>query len=294
MNLTNKILILIVLLLLINHLTDGQIIKTFGNYLFVCQDRIENFMGVVYDRECITQNVPVIPFATQKDFKYLNNNPDIVDDETYYLYEFINELVTKNTNMYELTGSSGEQIPGSQSLRNLIFNEITRLFNCGEWKFLNIKSSDPIFWNENPRGIEISPFNFRADVYHGNKSLGNIKLYVECFLHSDKFNRDHSAFGYLTFLNIKVLDRYDSSNSNINPFDKSAYRLKSISDTEKKAISKNNELTGKMMESFNSHFVSRNGYEDLFIKPTQTVKNTPHTETENSLIPSIIELSAFA
>ncbi len=46
-----------------------------------------------------------------------------------------------------------------------------------------------------------------------------------------------------------------------------------------------------MVESFTNHFVNRENYDDLFIKPASQNQDNLQTDTENSLIPSNIEFS---
>ena len=53
-------------------------------------------------------------------------------------------------------------------------------------------------------------------------------------------------------------------------------------------------MATKMTESFNNHFVGRDNYDDLFIKPaTQHITEGFMNDTDNSLIPSIVELSTY-
>lgn len=48
-----------------------------------------------------------------------------------------------------------------------------------------------------------------------------------------------------------------------------------------------------MTDSFNNHFVGREDYDELFIKPTNSYGNDCFmNDTNNSLIPSIVNLSS--
>ena len=67
MNLVNKILILVILILLINHLTEGKIIETINRYFSTCKNNVENFIGLTYAQKCIKPN------ALPKTF-YMSNN----------------------------------------------------------------------------------------------------------------------------------------------------------------------------------------------------------------------------
>jgi hypothetical protein len=53
-------------------------------------------------------------------------------------------------------------------------------------------------------------------------------------------------------------------------------------------------MATKMTESFNNHFVGRDDYDDLFIKPTNSyIVEGFMNDTDNSLIPSIVNLSSY-
>ena len=94
MNLINTILILLIIIYLINYLTNGNIINTFSNYSSLCKNKIENFMDLSFS------NTPKIPFTSQLDFPYMNNDSnDIFDSDTYNLYNFINSLIKPNINI---------------------------------------------------------------------------------------------------------------------------------------------------------------------------------------------------
>ena len=76
MNIINKILILIILIFLINHLSDGQIIKIIKNTFCTCKTKVDHFIGLTNNASTDNPSVivPNIPYQTQKDFPYNNNN----------------------------------------------------------------------------------------------------------------------------------------------------------------------------------------------------------------------------
>ena len=308
MNLINKILILVILILLINHLSEGRIIETIKRYFFNCKTNVENFMGITYAQNCIKPNAPNIPYQRQKDFPYLNKTqPDMLDDESYDLYKFLDEMVTPNVNNYELTKSSDVRMKASEALEKEIYTHINNILNCKNFKFNRIKFLSNIYYYKNPRGQDIEPFEFSADVSYKNKFIGSVIINLECFIRADKFYRKPMESGFLSIINIKLINRTYPDGVTKEKVWNTLYKLepneqylkidqhepRTIEKSEKDAIAVNNKLTDKMVESFENHFVSRENYDDLFIKSTSPTKHVSfQLDTENSLIPSIIEFSA--
>lgn len=306
MNLINKILLLAILFFLINHLTGGKIIdsiKRFYNNNCKSLINIENFTNPQEDK-CITLNAPNIPYQHQLDFPYINqNDPNNLDEESYSLYKFLNDMISINQNTYELTKSNSERNDGS-ALENEIFNRLNTILNCKEFKFSNLKFLDKIYYYNNPRGKEIEPFKFSADVSYKNNFIGSVIVNIECFIRHDMFYHDPMDSGYLSILNVKLLSR---TRQNITQAENNTlYKLKQNSNYLKvydDAHKKNNDLTNKMVESFENHFVDRHDFDDLFIKtsdkssrsqPNDTptiINNFVYPDSENSLIPSVIEFS---
>lgn len=301
MNLINKILILIIVVFLINHLTEGKIIETLKGYLAICHRNIETFIGI--DNET---NTPTIPYDRQLDFAYLNHSDiDNLDEETYRLYKFINNLVTSNVNTYDLTKSDNDEIIADNTFKNDLVGHLNKIFNCRGYRFNNIFLLDELIYFNNPRGKDIQPFAFKAAVSYQGKSIGSIVLYVEAFLRQDKFSS--SKNGFLTITNVRLQDRTYPDNKNKEKVWYSAYKLnptpaqipnkpvkRQIKPTkiEKEAIREAVNLATKMNDSFNSHFVDRDNLDHLFIKPQETYKTDGFlNDTDNSLIPSIVDIS---
>ncbi len=318
MNMINKILILIIIIFVINHLTEGQILNTLKRYLAICQEKMEGFIGLTYtNKKGIHPNVPQIPYESQRDFAYINENDiDNLDDETYRLYRFINNMVTPNVNMYELTASRGKRIKASGDLQKEILGHLERIFNCAGYSFSNVKILDPIVYYENPRGKEIEPFNFSSNVSYQGKSIGSVVINIESFLREDKFYYKPMKSGFLTITAVRLSNRKHPNNINKEKKWVSAYKLerdnreptgvspsRPVSEIKKpmrpsksqqKAIEQTQKMASKMTESFNDHFVSRENFDDLFIKPShQHVTEGFMNDTDNSLIPSIVELSSY-
>ena len=318
MNMINKILILVIIIFVINHLTEGQILNTLKRYWVICQQKMEGFIGLTYtNKKGVHPNVPQIPYESQRDFPYINENDiDNLDEETYILYRFINNMVTPNVNMYELSASRGKKIKASDDFQKEINNHLERIFNCSGFKFSNIKIIDPIVYYENPRGKEIEPFNFSSNVFYQGKSIGSVVINIESFLREDKFYYKPMKSGFLTITSVRLsnrihpngnkerkwvsaykLEREPTGISPSRPFQGPSSEIKKPikpTKSQQKAMNQTQKMASKMTESFNDHFVSRENFDDLFIKPSQPhVIDSFMNDTENSLIPSIIELSSY-
>ena len=320
MNIINKILILIILIFLINHLSDGQIIKIIKNTFCTCKTKVDHFIGLTNNASTDNPNVivPSIPYQTQKDFPY-NNNNDTLDDDTYDLYKFLNNLITVNVNMYELTQDNSNRLKVSDNFKKEIYDELNKIFNCGEYSFNDITFLSELYYYNNNTGKTIEPFEFKSNIAYKNKTIGSIVIYIECFMRKDKFYYQPNQTGYLTIQSIKLINRTYSDGKTREKVWRSAYKLiptknedsiieekvfqyqnenveseslKHINNkNENQLIKQNIELSNKMVESFNNHFVNRENYDDLFIKPASQNQDNLQTDTENSLIPSNIEFS---
>lgn len=315
----NKILILVIVVFLINHLTDGKIMETIKSYFSVCKEKIEGFIGLTYsNKKGIYPNNLNIPYEIQRDFPYNNkNDPDYLDEESYKLYGFMKNLINVNTNYSELTPSRELSIPADKALINDIMNQLTKVLNCHGFRFTNIMLLDKIYYHINHRGKEIELFSISADVSYRGKSIGSVIMNFETFLRKDRFCPKEFRNGLLTITNVKLLDRKHPGGITKEKIIKSPYIVNDSNDpdgcvvsptqyqkeikkpikqtsVQKKAIQKTQEMATKMTESFNNHFVGREDYDDLFIKPINSyVTEGFMNDTDNSLIPSIVELSSY-
>jgi hypothetical protein len=304
MNMINKILILVIMIFVINHLTNGQILNTIKGLFTGCNT--EKFIGATYtNKKGVYSNVPQVPYDSQRDFAYINQNDiDELDDETYRLYRFINNMVTPNINIYELTASRGKKMKASNELIKEIIVHLERIFNCSGYKFSNLKLMDQIVYYENPRGKELESFNFSSDVSYHNKSIGSVVINIESFLREDKFYQNHMKSGFLTITNIRLANRIHPNGINKEKKIVSAYKLESSprnqsriknpinpNKNQQQAIERNNRNNTKMNESFNNHFVPRENFDELFIRP-QSNSEAFMNDTDNSLIPTIDEISS--
>jgi len=365
MNIINKILILIIIIFLINYLTDGKIIETIKSYFLIYKKKVEKFI----------------------DLTMYSNNPEYLDD-FYKLNDFMKNLINVNTNYYNLTLSRDKKITADKSLINDIMNQLLKVLNCHGFRFNNIQLLDKIYYYENHIGKEIELFSISADVYYRDKSLGSVIMNFEIFLRNDIVISKEFKNGLLTITNVKLLSRnsqllnetipkvntkiinekstmmnepasFESKDSKssmllnnlsktqiinepeekVLTFSPARYSEKSkdfleyepyqakldklnssstmmnepngyinsptkyqreiekpIKNTliQQKAIQKTHDLATKMTDSFNNYFIGREDNDNLFIKPTDSyITEGFMNDTDNSLIPSIIELSSY-
>lgn len=263
MKLLNIILILIIIIFLINYFSNGQIIANLKRIFSSCKQNIESFTGK--KNNCYPSNIIKTPFASQPEFPYINNvDYNNIDKETYELYEFINEIVTKNINNYELTPSFSERKKVSKDIEMEIINILSNIFSCKGYYFNNIKINQDIYYYDNYRGKEFEPFIFTTDIMRNNKNLGNITLLIDCFLRHDRQNN------LLTFKNLKIIKR------------------NSVDKNQQKAIQTNNQIKIHMNNTFDDIQIPNNN--DLFIKPPNKKQVSFENNDTDSLIPNIDEI----
>ena len=262
MNLINTLLILIIIIYLINYLTNGSIVNAINNYSQLCKNKIENFMGLTYiNKKGVYSNSPDIPFINQTDFPYMiGDTIDNFKDETYHLHNFINMLIKPNINIYELTLLNSKRILANKEFQNEIINYLIKIFNSGYFIFSDIKLLNNLYYYKNPKGKDIEIFKFSANVSlnneYNNKSLGNLIFAVELFIHEnihyhnyynlpDNYNyeKTNKCFGctkkeYITIFSIKLLGNGIYNNLNTNKLDNSIndyfINRSQLSDTKKK------------------------------------------------------------
>jgi hypothetical protein len=232
---------------------------------------MESFTGKQSD--CHNPNVLNIPFANQLDFPYINKTDNkLLDEETYGLYEFLNDIVTKNVNNYELSPSYGERIKVSKQTELQLVNILSNMFNCKGYSFNNIKLNQDIYYYDNYKGKEFEPFIFTTDIVHNNKIINNVTLLIDCFLRYDIKNNQ------LTIRNLKLIKR----NNNIKD-DTKPKKLQIIENMNNTLYDMNNTVDDIYISNDNN---------DLFIKPPINIKKNvsfQNNETD-SLIPSIDEI----
>ena len=312
MNIINKLIILILIIIIINVITNGNLFIIFKNTLNLCKNNIEKFI--------LLPNNNKYEYITQRDFPYnYNIQSNIESNDSSNLYFYLDNLITKNVNTYEMTTSKINKIPVKIELYNIIIQFLYATFNKSGYLFENINIlNEQLYYYENMRGKELEPFIFKSNVSYFGKFLGYITLNIECFIRYD-FNMNSIE---IIILNIKLLERTKNLKININK-------------KEEQAFIENNKLTNKMNKYFNDYFVSNNhnnnnkqrgildhyndnnnnnnnnnnndnndndndndNYNDddnnnLFIKPLKTINlnDSIDINTINSLIPSDIKIT---
>ena len=296
MNLINTILILTISLVLINHLTNGEIINRIKSCFFTCQTQVEKMTGTNRHEE---SSCPVFDKTLLKDLGSSSEN------ESYHLYQIINQVVTPNVNIYELTNTRNKKILVNDVVKKSLTDAISQLFNYGKIKFTDIIiSSEPFYYYDNPYGKDIEPFNFTANISYKQTPIGSVIINIQSFLQKNNVtNLDLGLTNIFTILRARLIKRINldtkeniikPNNNNVN----TSVHLKKnehvINKIEQQALDANAELTKKMTASFNDHFVNRSDCDDLFIKPSIHHKTGGfENDTENSLIPSIVNISPY-
>jgi len=262
MNLFNQILILVILLIGLNYITNGTILETLKNFINNCKNNMEPFMGLTYtNKRGVYSNTPDIPNFGQLDYPYHNYkyNPDMNN-----IYFFLTNLVTPNVNIYELTTSNSNRIPADYSFEKQILVFLNTILNndsdikqgsgSNNYLFKNIKLLDKIYYYINPRGKEIESFRFVSDVFlKNNRPINKIYFYIELFLKNDiSFNNE-----VFVILNIRIIDN--------NSQTMSKQKMKKINNNMNKTVN------------------------DIFIINDNKIVNG--YDTDNSLIPSNINIS---
>lgn len=260
MNLINKVLILGIMIVLINHLTDGMIMNTLKRYKNICVEKMTNIIP--------NADVRKIPYANQLDFPYVNQNePEELDPETYNLYSFLDSRVRRQIYNYELTINHHDVHDMPDDMLRYLIKSLHTTFNNDNYEFSNIKLMERPRYTENHKGKEIVPFKMSADVSHNKKPIGSVVLHIESFMH------DHLKGGMFSILNIKLISRKHIGKNKEKQLRPTIYKADIHKDEtiQKKkhmeANKVNKELNNKMTESFNSFNYDEPN--DLFIKPNK-------------------------
>jgi hypothetical protein len=238
--------------------------ETLINALYNCKSKVENFMGLTYtNKKGVYTNTPIIPYQSQRDFSHINKDVDEkLDEETYNLYKFLDSLIRPNNNMYELTASNRERYEASKDFIDKLKNNLSRILNCNDYKFTDIKILDEIILLKNPRGIEIEPFRISADISYKERIMGNVILQIESFYRYDKIGPKNKDPGVLTFQSVKLVERKHNKEK-VAPKVETAYKLDDMYSVEIKE-----------------------NFDDMFV-------NISDIESENSIIPSTVKFSDY-
>jgi hypothetical protein len=270
-NLINKILILVIILFLINHLTEGKILDTIKSWFNFCKEKFTNMY-----------NTQQIPFAKQLDFPYINGTDGMeLDDTTYHLSQFIESRVTKNTFEYEMTGTGSEPREVPNDMKQYIVTSLNTMFNSSGFKCENIRIIDKLVYFNNPKGKDIIPFKFSAEFSYKSKPLGTLLIHIESFIYEQYKGALYSI------VNARLVGRNDKNLVKPTP-QESIYRVNRVkfnmndmnaqdviqAKQQEQAKKDNKKLNDKLTESFN----------DVFIKPPK--KEEVVDEQSSDYLPS--------
>ena len=213
--LLNNILLIIILLLAANYISNGTVLevlkryyKKFLSYFLNTMEELKNteFKGKLI--EGIKENEQTTPkIIYDNDFKeiYQKKNSFKEDPNMKKVYHFLQSLITINNNHYELISSKNKLISMSQNDKETLNKFIIKSFNNGDFKFNNLVILDSIVFLENARGKEIRPFRISGDVYINKEPIGKITLHLEVFIRSDSTFYGPFNSGFPTFTRIKLI-----------------------------------------------------------------------------------------
>ena len=239
-NFINNTILILILLLLANYLSNGSIINVLKKYYNLLTDlffkNTEGFMGIFGPKEPTFEGLPPCSYTTPEimhdnDFKYIYNdkvkskrNSLVEEPEMKKLYHFLQSLVTINKNINELTPSVSKKINLSQAEIDNLRKNLTKSLNCNkEFKFINIDFIDNLVYFNNPRGKEIKPFKITTDAYINNVSIGKLTIYFEMFIRMDDLFYGPVKSGFPSITRVKLVDRIPQIEPEAHDFDEDKY-----------------------------------------------------------------------
>jgi len=187
----NKIILLLIIIVLINHLGSSNILKSLYNYIKSFFN-IEGFIGLAYNKvKGINWSTPNIPYASQVDFPWITGGSvRNLDELSYDLYTFLNTLVALNFKTYDMAVPSGEPVLMNDKQEQFVKDNIMSRLNSKTFKFSNEEFPSQIYYQNTNRGMSIVPFQITANVTddRNNADLGSATLYIEAYLRNDNMN----------------------------------------------------------------------------------------------------------
>jgi hypothetical protein len=213
--LLNNILLIVVLLLVANYLSNGSVLDVLKKYyekiLAYFSNTIEGLKNTEFNGRLIEGikqcNKTTPEIVHDPDFKQIYQKKDNLKDDPNMkkLYHFLQSLITVNNNHYELISSKNKVISMSQNDKDSLNKFITKSFNCGDFRFTNLVILDSIVFFENSAGKELRPFRVSGDVYINKEPIGKITLHLEMFIRSDSTFYGPFNSGFPTFTRIKLI-----------------------------------------------------------------------------------------
>ena len=282
MKLIKTLFFLILILYLINYLIKRENINNLSidekaqfYHLLMTNTTLSSIfnqiLSIIYKSSYSIINCIKIFFITIYKFLIPDNKTDTNMDklnQTYNLNKFINSLVQINKEFPSLINLQSIRCIADRKLFNQIMLYINNSLNSGVYRFINLKVFDNIYYYKfnNNRYIEI--FKFTADVYLEKNILGNLIFAIELLMKDNFENKSSYSKDDMLIINFKFLGNNNSNNNLLSNelFDKLFIK------TERKID----------IESILDFTVSNDSKDKL--------KNV-YVETENSLIPSIVNIS---
>ena len=282
MKLIKTLFFLILILYLINYLIKRENINNLSidekaqfYHLLMTNTTLSSIfnqiLSIIYKSSYSIINCIKIFFITIYKFLIPDNKTDTNMDklnQTYNLNKFINSLVQINKEFPSLINLQSIRCIADRKLFNQIMLYINNILNSGVYRFINLKVFDNIYYYKfnNNRYIEI--FKFTAVVYLEKNILGNLIFAIELLMKDNFENKSSYSKDDMLIINFKFLGNNNSNNNLLSNelFDKLFIK------TERKID----------IESILDFTVSNDSKDKL--------KNV-YVETENSLIPSIVNIS---
>ena len=246
-NFINNTILILILLLLANYLSNGSIINILKKYYQLLIDflfaKTEGFRGIFSSsKEPTFEGIKPCKYSTpdiihDADFKYIYNqnvksNKNVKgknklqeeEPEMKKLYHFLQSLVSTNKNINELTPSNSNEINLAQAEKDNLRQSLTKSLNCNkEFKFINIEFIDKLVYFTNPRGKELRPFRFTTDAFINNIPIGKLTIYLEMFIRMDDLFYGPVKSGFPSITRIKLTHRGPNVAPEPHDFDKKKY-----------------------------------------------------------------------
>ena len=201
-NIYFNIFLLLVILLIIKYISPDPdsvlyVLKKYLNFLifkvnnflknlFNCNENFieTNFIGRTFNGiKKFNDKAPSFVTYHQKIFiqKMIEINPKLEIVTLKKLYNFIEKLVSTDTDDYFMTVSDSDPKIFTESEINKIKNIIMNKLNSGVFVFTNIDIKGPIAYYDNFSGREINPFSFSVNC----KNIGKLNIFIEIDTRND-------------------------------------------------------------------------------------------------------------
>jgi hypothetical protein len=214
MNLINNIVLLIILLVLANYLSNGSIINVLLKYYeimknYIFGDYLEYFSNSLINRSMFNDNktrnlisgIKEGDYTTptvihDSDFKYIygsNQSMKTLEKEDdpimKKLYYFLQGLVMIDNNFEDLNPPDDKENNLNQSETDLIRKFLNKCLNSNDFKFNNLQIIDNLTFYNNNGDKTIKPFQINSDVYLNHNEIGKLSLHIEMsIIYNNLFN----------------------------------------------------------------------------------------------------------